>query len=74
MTALIGTPRELLESLAEFRLPQRTDARVQYLMDRNTDGKLTGPEREELEVLVELSETISLYRAQALRVLGKSPI
>lgn len=42
-------------------------------MDRNTDGGLTAAEREELEALVELSETLSLVRAQALDVLGRQP-
>jgi len=35
---------------------------------------LTDAEREELEGLVELSETMSLFRAQALRLLGRSPL
>ena len=41
-------------------------------MDRNTEGQLSEAEREELEALVELSETISLLRVQALRVLGQT--
>lgn len=41
-------------------------------MDRNTEGQLSEVEREELEALVELSETISLLRMQALRVLGRT--
>jgi hypothetical protein len=42
-------------------------------MDRNTEGALTPEERQDLEVLVELSETHSLVRAQALRLLGRTP-
>jgi hypothetical protein len=42
-------------------------------MDRNTNGELTPEEEEELEALVELSETIALVRAQALRLLGRKP-
>jgi hypothetical protein len=42
-------------------------------MDRNTDGTLTPEEHEELESLVELSESIALVRAQALLVLGRKP-
>jgi len=41
-------------------------------MDRNTEGLLSASEREELEALVELSETIALLRIQALRVLGRT--
>lgn len=42
-------------------------------MDRNNNGILKPEEKAEMEVLVELSETISLVRAQALRVLGRKP-
>ncbi|MGL6076830.1 MAG: hypothetical protein ACRC8S_21970 [Fimbriiglobus sp.] len=74
MTAMLETPRELVQSVAELRFPAKTDARLQALMDRNTDGKLTTPEREELESLVEFSETLSLLRAQAMEVLGARPL
>ena len=74
MTAVVETPLELLESVAGMRLPPKTDARLQSLMDRNTNGVLTPDERVELESLVELSESIAVVRAKALRVLGrKSP-
>ena len=40
-------------------------------MDRNTNGTLGPEEQELLETLVELSETLALVRAKALRlVLG----
>jgi hypothetical protein len=42
-------------------------------MDRNNKGTLTAAERDELESLAELSETISLVRADALAVLGRKP-
>jgi hypothetical protein len=42
-------------------------------MDRNTEGELTTPEAEELEALVELSERLSLVRAEALQLLGREP-
>jgi hypothetical protein len=73
MSAVFEAPGEFFESLVELRLPAKTDARLQGLMDRNTDGSLTESEREELEALVEISERISLVRAQALRVLGRRP-
>ncbi len=67
----IETPVELVASVADLRFPPKIDAHLQALMDRNTEGQLTESEREELEALVELSETISLLRVQALRVLGR---
>ena len=42
-------------------------------MDRNNEGLLQGPEKEELEALVELSEQLSLVRGEALQILGKQP-
>jgi hypothetical protein len=46
---------------------------LQDLMDRNNNGSLTAEERDDLEALVELSETIAIVRAQALHVLGRTP-
>jgi hypothetical protein len=73
MSAVIETPVELVEAMADLRFPPRTDAHLQHLMERHSEGLLTAAEREELEALVDLSETMSLLRAQALRVLGRSP-
>jgi hypothetical protein len=73
MSTVVQAPLAMVETVADLRLPPRADRRLQRLMDRNTDGRLTSDEREELESLVELSETIALVRAQALRVLGRAP-
>jgi hypothetical protein len=40
-------------------------------MDRNNDGALSPEERDELESVAELSETISPVRAGALALLGR---
>jgi hypothetical protein len=66
-------PRQLLEAIAALRLPAKADERLQVLMDRNTNGMLTPAEREEIEALVELSETMAPMRAHALHVLGRKP-
>lgn len=39
-------------------------------MDKNTEGALTAEQRRELEALVEMSEELSLVRAEALQLLG----
>ena len=74
MSAVLETPVEFVEALAEMRFPPKTDRRMQSLMDRNTNGQLNLGERDELESLVELSETMSLFRGQAYRILGRSPV
>jgi len=66
-------PTAILEELCESRFPERADARIQHLMDRNNEGLLTPEEREELEAFVELSEKLSMLRAGALIALGRSP-
>jgi hypothetical protein len=73
MAAVIHAPLEMIEAVAALRLPPKSDSRLQALMDRNTEGCLTPAERDDLEGLVELSETISLIRAQALHLLGRKP-
>jgi hypothetical protein len=73
MDATIPAPAEWVETIGELRLPSKTDSRLQQLMDRNNDGKLSAAEREELEALVELSERLSLVRAEALHLLGRGP-
>jgi len=72
MTA-IPAPPEWVESVSRLKFPPRTDRRMQVLMDRNNEGQLTPGEREELESLVEMSESLSLVRAEALRLLGRKP-
>ena len=74
MATVVQAPVEMVEAVAALRLPPRADQLLQDLMDRNNDGRLSPEEKEEMEALVELSQTISLVRAQALQVLGKKPV
>ena len=73
MHATIPAPEDWVESIGQLRLPSKSDIRLQQLMDRNTEGELTPSERDELESLVELSERLSLVRAEALHLLGRKP-
>ncbi|MBV8782155.1 MAG: hypothetical protein JO353_12230 [Phycisphaerae bacterium] len=73
MPATIQAPLDMVESIAAMRLPPKADGYLQNLMDRNNEGDLTEQEREELEALVEISETIALLRSQALDLLGRRP-
>ncbi|MDA0921390.1 MAG: hypothetical protein O2983_12920 [Planctomycetota bacterium] len=72
MSTISASP-EWVESVSQLRLPERTDRRMQELMDRNNEGQLSETERDELESLVEMSESLSLIRAEALRLLGRRP-
>jgi hypothetical protein len=73
METTVSAPLEWVESVSDLRLPSRANARLQQLMDHNTEGLLTEAERAELETLVELSEQLSLVRATALHLLGRKP-
>lgn len=73
MSAMIEAPREWVEAVAALRLPPKQDARMQRLMDHNTEGELTAAEREDLEALVELSETLTLVRARGMELLKRKP-
>lgn len=74
MDTTIPAPAEWVETIGDLRLPSKADVRLQHLMDRNNEGALTSTEREELEALVELSERLSLVRAEALQLLGRGPL
>ena len=73
MSAVISAPLHMVEAVAALRFPAVSDRRLQVLMDRNNDGVLSPEEHDELESLAELSETISLVRADALALLGRRP-
>jgi hypothetical protein len=73
MTEVIHAPLHMVEAVAALRFPVVSDRRLQVLMDRNTEGELSAEEHDELESLAELSETISLVRADALALLGRKP-
>ena len=62
-----------VESVGDLRLPAKAGQRLQELMDRNNEGLLREGELQELEALAELSERLSLVRAEALQILGKRP-
>jgi hypothetical protein len=73
VSSTIEAPLEWVETVGNLRLPPKADQRLQELMDRNNEGLLTEAERADLESLVELSERISLVRAEALHLLGRKP-
>lgn len=73
MSTTIAAPLEWVETVGQLRLPSKADQRMQELMDKNNEGALSEAEFTELEALVEVSEQLSLVRAEALVLLGKTP-
>ncbi len=73
MSTTIIAPIEWVETVGQLALPAKADERLQVLMDRNNEGLLTDTERTDLEALVEMSERLSLVRAEALHLLAQKP-
>jgi hypothetical protein len=73
MDSVITAPVDWVESVGNLRFPAKADHRLQDLMDRNNEGLLSQEELAELEALAELSEQLSLVRAEAWQILGKKP-
>ena len=73
MDTTVDAPLQWVESITMLRLPEQADQRLQDLMDRNNEGQLSQQERADLAALAELSERLSLVRAEALHLLGRKP-
>jgi hypothetical protein len=73
MSDTVDAPLQWVESITLLRLPEHADKRLQELMDHNNEGLLSEQERADLKALAELSEQLSLVRAEALHLLGRKP-
>ena len=72
MGRTIDVPLRWVEEVATLVLPEKANQHLQQLMDRNNEGLLSDQERTGLAALVELSERLSLVRAEALHLLGRN--
>ena len=59
--------------LVELRADPETQARIDLLADRCTEGQLTPEEREEYETFVRAIQIISILQSQARRLLAQQP-
>lgn len=73
MGSVVSAPVDWVEAVSQLKFPASADRLLRDLMDRNNEGRLLPREQEELAALVEMSERLSLIRADALRLLGQSP-
>jgi hypothetical protein len=58
-----------LENLKALSFPEHANRRLHALMGRNNEGLLEVAGRRELELLVAISEDLSLIRASAIELL-----
>ncbi len=68
MSQTVTIEMELPDDLARFHLPAGVQSRLQELLDRQDQGQqLTDAERLEAEGLVNLAETLTLFRLRTER-------
>lgn len=72
MSITIETPVELLREMAQFEFPPSTQEKLNQLMEKNTEGNLTEPEKKELRALVDINERVSIIKAQAKLLLAQN--
>ena len=61
------TTIDVPSELANFRMPDAVQARLQYLLDEQDSGRpLTSDERQEAQGLVDLAELLSLLRLRVI--------
>ena len=69
MSQAIRVELQVPDDLAEFRLPEGVQQRLQELLDKQDQGQtLTPAERSEAEGLVDLADLLSLLRLRAERL------
>lgn len=73
MGTTVDASMQWVESITVLRLPEQADQQLQVLMDRNNEVLLSEQEQADLAALAELSERLSLVRAEALQLLGRKP-
>ena len=71
MTQAIQIQLEVPDDIADFRLPEGVQKRLQDLLDRQDQGhELTPAERREAEGLVDLADLLSLLRMRSERLVS----
>lgn len=58
-------PPEVAHSILEWKFPAKSVARMNRLAERNSTGKITGDEREELERFLRVGSLVDLVQSKA---------
>lgn len=64
-------PHDVAEKIVAWRADEQTQARIDELADKSTEGLLTPEERAEYEAYVSEINFISLLQAKARRLLSR---
>ncbi|MFN8371994.1 MAG: hypothetical protein U0694_03840 [Anaerolineae bacterium] len=71
LQAMTYLSTDVLWTIAREQMPSERQARMQVLMERNSDGSITEQEFRELEQLVEQGQKLMLRKAQASALLTR---
>jgi len=72
MSSAVQISIEMPDGLAEFRLPEVVQRRLQHLLDIQDQGKrLSARQREEAEALVDVAELLTLLRLRSERAVAE---
>jgi hypothetical protein len=71
LTALYQLSDDALWTIAREQMPIDAQSRMQELMDRNSMGRITEAERQELNVLVQRGQRLMLRKAEASAILTR---
>ena len=64
------TSKPTLEAVANYRLSDESEARINYLLDANREGNLTREERVELDDYIHLEHLMRLVKIRAIEKLS----
>ena len=73
MSAVIEAPLEMVEAVADLRLPPKADRRLQDLMDRNTNGGLTQKNESNWKRSWSLASQWPLFDPRPCKIRRKAP-
>ncbi len=61
------------ESINQLTLPPQVESRMRALMRRRSEGKLSANEAQELDLLIQVQESLAVVRAKARTLSGSAP-
>ncbi|MEW6156321.1 MAG: hypothetical protein AB1813_02755 [Verrucomicrobiota bacterium] len=67
-----GLSTELARAIVNLTADEETQSRYDLLAEKNTEGRLTAAEREELESLVRVNTLLGVLKVEAKAVLAKA--
>lgn len=59
-----------VEAISQLTLPPQVESRMQELMRRRSEGRLSASERRELDLIIDAQEALDRIRAKAQTLLG----